>query len=103
MYKSMPFGMVAKWDDGRGPVFSKTFSRVVFRIINEKQLRVFDGRAFDPVGGTPQQWCQAFIDLRCRDFLRLDGYDPFRKESKSVQIISREVDYYYCDHPTVTI
>ena len=95
-----------------GPVFPATFSRVVFRIVGETQLRVFDPRhsiakhldgvSLELVYRNFQAWCQTFVDMRCRPLVRLDGYNPQDKSFKKAEVIGKlEVDMFYCDHPEV--
>jgi len=89
-----------------GPVFPKTFSRVVFRISGESVLRYFDPRqhpqikelaAIDPTNfGNMQEWCQAFVNDRCRPLVISPDC------GKTWKIVGKlEVDMFYCDHPVV--
>jgi hypothetical protein len=89
-----------------GPVFPKTFSRVVFRINGEKELRVFDPRnlpeIYRKLSGTDieystlQFWCQKFVELRCRPFMISPNCGRTWKS-----LGKPEVDHFYCDHPEV--
>jgi len=98
---------IALYPAGDGPILPESFSRVIFRITREKELRVFDPRTNpatkDYSGISAQSWCKDFIDLRCRAFVKLDGYNPLTKEYKAIEIISQEVDMFYCDHPEVKL
>lgn len=93
--------------DKPGPEFPKSFSRVIFRIKGEKLPRMFNGALhaehitdLTGIKSTAQEWCKDFVDLRCRAFLKLNGYNPLTKEYINAEVISSEVDYFYCDHPT---
>lgn len=88
-----------------GPVLPASYPRVTFRIAGEQQVKIFD--AYKQLAGTPIhhgtaiELCQAFVDLRCRPFLRLDGYKPEDRSFSGHQIISSDVDFFYSDHPLV--
>lgn len=89
-----------------GPVVPKSYPRVVFRIIGESKPRFVDfsnTQQFPLSGGTQVQWMQSFVDLRCRALVKIDGYNPETKECGKQTVISKEVDYFYCDHPEVKL
>lgn len=89
------------------PTVLQSFPRVTFRICGQLVLR-----EYTPIGkgiSSPEELriatkaCQEFIDLRCRAFVRLDGYNPLTKQFKSAEVISKEVDHFFCEHPLVNI
>ena len=90
------------YPEGRGPVFPKSYSRVVFRINGEKELREFNGKMQSikhPYPDIkPHQWCDDFVDLRCKPFMISPDC------SKTWRFVGKpEVDMYYFDHPEVKL
>lgn len=87
-----------------GPKYPASFPRVIFRISKEKEIRVFDPRQFtsthpsDTLRSTAQNlmdWCNTFMDLRCRPLMI--SHDC----GQTWSIVSKEVDFFYCEHPLV--
>lgn len=88
-----------------GPVVPTSYPRVTFRIAGEQKVREYTP-SISTTDATISvslavQTCQAFVDIRCRAFLRLDGYKPEDRSFIGHQVISSEVDFFYSDHPLV--
>lgn len=90
-----------------GPVVPQSATKVIFRITGETQIREYEpvlNYGNDPIGRMfANRCCVDFVNLRCRPFLRLDGYKPEDRSFVGHQIISSDVDFFYSDHPLVNI
>lgn len=92
------------------PTVLQSFPRVIFRVCRENVLRAYDpikqknlNACFEVDQVIAVKNCQWFIDTYCRAFVRLDGYNPLTKQFKSAEIISKEVDHFFCEHPLINI
>lgn len=91
-----------------GPVLPASYPRVTFRIVGETQVREYNPIKEKRLNHSSLMdqsiainLCNWFVDLRCRPFLRLDGYKPEDRSFSGHQIISSDVDFFYSDHPLV--
>lgn len=83
-----------------GPVVPASYPRVTFRIAEEQQIREYTPSKIIPFDKRIEA-CQAFVNLRCRSLLRLDGYKPEDRSFVSAIAINKEVDFFFSDHPLV--